>query len=243
MSKIIVATDSHSGLSPQQAKEMGVMLLPMPFYFGEECYYEEVSLTREMFFECLSAGETVSTSQPSPEDVLNFWREGLKEYDEIVYIPMSSGLSGSCHTAMMLAMDEEFENKVFVVDNGRMSTPLVRSLMDAQEMVTSYRDSTLKLQSSCVAGPTDEYLTSYEIRVLVLDFSIDHVIKNTDDIDYNGPSDSAYLQNTISYTGATTAQGYTEHVSVNKTNSADKWRINYLHTWVYIYGGWQPYNS
>ena len=167
MSKIIVATDSHSGLSPQQAKEMGVMLLPMPFYFGEECYYEEVSLTREMFFECLSAGETVSTSQPSPEDVLNFWREGLKEYDEIVYIPMSSGLSGSCHTAMMLAMDEEFENRVFVVDNGRMSTPLVRSLMDAQEMVKEglsgreikkILEDTKELVSVYIAVETLEYL-------------------------------------------------------------------------------------
>lgn len=167
MSKIIVATDSHSGLSPQQAKEMGVMLLPMPFYFGEECYYEEVSLTREMFFERLSAGETVSTSQPSPEDVLNFWREGLKEYDEIVYIPMSSGLSGSCHTAMMLAMDEKFENKVFVVDNGRMSTPLVRSLMDAQEMVKEglsgreikkILEDTKELVSVYIAVETLEYL-------------------------------------------------------------------------------------
>ena len=167
MSKIIVATDSHSGLSPQQAKQMGVMLLPMPFYFGEECYYEEVSLTREMFFERLSAGETVSTSQPSPEDVLNFWREGLKEYDEIVYIPMSSGLSGSCHTAMMSAMDEEFENKVFVVDNGRMSTPLVRSLMDAQEMVKEglsgreikkILEDTKELVSVYIAVETLEYL-------------------------------------------------------------------------------------
>lgn len=167
MSKIIVATDSHSGLSPQQAKEMGIMLLPMPFYFGEECYYEEVSLTRDVFFERLSAGETVSTAQPSPEDVLSFWREGLKEYDEIVYIPMSSGLSGSCHTAMMLAMDEEFEDKVFVVDNGRMSTPLVRSLMDAQEMakegfsgreIKKILEDTKELISVYIAVETLEYL-------------------------------------------------------------------------------------
>ena len=167
MRKIIVATDSHSGLSPQQAKEMGIMLLPMPFYFGEECYYEEVSLSRTMFFERLSAGETVSTSQPSPEDVLNFWREGLKEYDEIVYIPMSSGLSGSCHTAMMLAGDEEFEDKVFVVDNGRMSTPLVRSLMDAREMaseglsgkeIKEILEDTKELVSVYIAVETLEYL-------------------------------------------------------------------------------------
>lgn len=135
MHKILVATDSHSGLSQEMAQRMGIRVLPMPFYFGEECYYEEVSLTRATFFERLNAGETVSTSQPSPEAVMDFWREALQEYETIVYMPMSSGLSGSCHTAMALAQDDEFEGKVFVVDNGRISTPLVRSIMDALEMV------------------------------------------------------------------------------------------------------------
>ncbi|MBE5889269.1 MAG: DegV family protein [Lachnospiraceae bacterium] len=135
MHSILVATDSHSGLSPEAGKKLGVSVLPMPFFFGEECYYEEVSLTRKTFFERLNAGETVSTSQPSPEAVMEFWREGLKEYESILYVPMSSGLSGSCNTAMMLAQDEEFEGKVVVVDNGRVSTPLVRALMDALEMV------------------------------------------------------------------------------------------------------------
>lgn len=135
MQKIVVATDSHSGLTPEAGQQMGVRILPMPFYFGEECYYEEVSLTRKTFFERLTAGEDVTTSQPSPEAVMEFWREALKEYESIVYIPMSSGLSGSCHTAMVLAQDEEFEGKVFVVDNGRISTPLVRSIKDALEMV------------------------------------------------------------------------------------------------------------
>lgn len=111
------------------------MVLPMPFYFGEECYYEEVSITREEFFCRLNAGETVSTSQPSPEAVMGLWRDGLKEYETIVYIPMSSGLSGSCHTAMMLAEEEEFSDKVFVVDNGRIATPLHRSILDAMELV------------------------------------------------------------------------------------------------------------
>lgn len=135
MHSILVATDSHSGLSQEEGKKLGVRVLPMPFYFGEDCYYEEVSLSRESFFERLNAGEKVSTSQPSPEAVMDFWREGLKEYESIVYIPMSSGLSGSCNTAMALSMDDEFEGKVFVVDNGRVSTPLVRAIMDALEMV------------------------------------------------------------------------------------------------------------
>ena len=135
MHSILVATDSHSGLSQEEGKKLGVKVLPMPFYFGEECYYEEVSLTRQAFFERLNSGETVSTSQPSPEAVMEFWREGLKEYESILYIPMSSGLSGSCETAMALATDEEFLGRVYVVDNGRVSTPLVRSILDALEMV------------------------------------------------------------------------------------------------------------
>jgi len=135
MKLIGIATDSHSGITPAMAADMGIMVLPMPFYVDEECYYEEVSITRTEFFEQLNADKKVSTSQPSPEAVMEFWRDGLKEYEKIVYIPMSSGLSGSCGTAMMLAQDDEFEEKVIVVDNGRVSTPLVRAIMDAQEMV------------------------------------------------------------------------------------------------------------
>ena len=135
MKLIGIATDSHSGITPAMAAEMGVRVLPMPFFVEDECFYEEVSITRAEFFEQLNAGKKVATSQPSPEAVMEFWREGLQEYDALIYIPMSSGLSGSCGTAMMLAQDEEFEDKVFVVDNGRISTPLVRAIMDAQEMV------------------------------------------------------------------------------------------------------------
>lgn len=141
MSKIGIATDSHSGITPEMAKQMGICVLPMPFYVDEECFYEEVSITRAEFFEQLNAGKKVSTSQPSPEAVMEFWKEGLKKYDEIVYMPMSSGLSGSCATAMMLAQEDEFEGKVYVVDNGRVSTPLVRAIMDAQEMVADGFDA------------------------------------------------------------------------------------------------------
>ena len=135
MKRIGIATDSHSGITPVMAANMGVMVLPMPFFVDEECCYEEVSITRSEFFKLLNENKKVSTSQPSPEEVCEFWREGLKEYEQLIYIPMSSGLSGSCNTAMMLAQEEEFEGKVLVVDNGRVSTPLVRSVMDAQEMV------------------------------------------------------------------------------------------------------------
>jgi len=135
MKSIGIATDSHSGITPPMAKDMGIMVLPMPFYIDEECFYEEVSITRTEFFEQLKADKKVSTSQPSPEAVMEFWRDALKEYNQLVYMPMSSGLSGSCETAMMLAMDDEFVGKVFVVDNGRISVPLVRAIMDAQEMI------------------------------------------------------------------------------------------------------------
>lgn len=135
MQKIGVVTDSHGGISIQEAQRLGIKVLPMPFYFGEDCYFEGVSITREEFFERLRAGENVSTSQPSPEAVMNIWRESLKEYETILYMPISSGLSGSCDTAKMLAREEEFEGKVFVVDNGRVSTPMHRSLLDALELI------------------------------------------------------------------------------------------------------------
>ena len=141
MRKVGIATDSHSGILPEIAKQMGVKVLPMPFYGEEECYFEGVSITRDKFFEFLKEGKKVSTSQPSPEAVMEFWREGLKEYEQIVYMPLSSGLSGACHTAMALAKDEEFEDKVFVVDHGRIATPLRRSIMDALEMAEEGLDA------------------------------------------------------------------------------------------------------
>ncbi len=135
MKKVGIITDSYSGILPAVAEKLGIMVLPMPFYFEEESYYEEVSLTREDFFAQLKEGKKVSTSQPSPEDVMNIWRKGLEQYDEIVYMPLSSGLSGACNTARMLAGEDEFEGKVFVVDHGRISTPLHRMILDALELV------------------------------------------------------------------------------------------------------------
>jgi len=123
MQRIGVATDSHSGIHPKEAKKLGIMVLPMPFYIDEECFYEDVSITRDEFFQELNSGKKVSTSQPSPETVMEFWREGLKEFSEILYLPMSSGLSGACNTARVLAEESEFEGRVYVVDIGRNATP------------------------------------------------------------------------------------------------------------------------
>ena len=136
MKSIGIVTDSHGGISQEDAEQLGVKVLPMPFYFGEKCYYEGVSITREDFFKRLSEGEKVTTSQPSPESVMEIWREVLKEYDEILYMPISSGLSGSYNTAKMLAEEEEFLGRVFVVDIGRVSSPMHCSILDAIELIS-----------------------------------------------------------------------------------------------------------
>lgn len=135
MKRVGIVTDSHGGISLQEAEKLGVRVVPMPFYFGDDCYYEGVSISRKEFFERLNAGETVSTSQPSPEAVMKAWSEALTEYEKVLYMPISSGLSGSCNTARMLASEEEFEGKVYVVDNGRVATPMHRSILDALELI------------------------------------------------------------------------------------------------------------
>lgn len=135
MKKIGVVTDSHSGISQKLAEEMGITVIPMPFYVEDKCYYEEISLTRKEFFEKLKAGVKVSTSQPAPAEVTDVWDKLLKEYETIIYIPISSGLSGGCATAMLLAQEEPYKGKVFVVDNGRASTPQQCTIIDALELI------------------------------------------------------------------------------------------------------------
>ena len=119
MSKVIIMTDSNSGITQAQAKEMGVVVLPMPFYINEEMFYEDIDLSQEQFYEKLQAGGDIKTSMPLVGDVTDKWDELLKEYDEVVYIPMSSGLSSSCETAYMLSQD--YDGKVEVVNNQRIS--------------------------------------------------------------------------------------------------------------------------
>lgn len=130
-----VVTDSHSSITRTQAAQLGVRVLPMPFYCGEECYFEDVTLSRREFFERLTGGESFTTSQPSPENLMQCWDEALEEYETILYIPISSGLSGSCSFAVSLAEEEPYAGKVFVVDNGRVSTLLHRSVLDALELI------------------------------------------------------------------------------------------------------------
>lgn len=132
MSRIAVVTDSNSGITQAQAKELSVAVLPMPFMIDEKTYYEDITLTQEEFYEKLKEGADISTSQPSPESVMELWHKLLAENDELIHIPMSSGLSGSCQSAMMLANEPEFEGKVHVVNNQRISVTQRQSVMDAK---------------------------------------------------------------------------------------------------------------
>ncbi len=132
MAKIAIVTDSNSGITQNQAKELGIHVLPMPFMVNEETYFEDINLTQDEFYRMLENGDHVVTSQPSPESVMNLWNGLLKEYDEIVHIPMSSGLSGSCQSAIMLSQD--FEGKVQVVNNQRISVTQRQSALDALKL-------------------------------------------------------------------------------------------------------------
>ena len=130
--KVAIVTDSNSGITQKMAKELGVYVLPMPFMIDGYDYYEDINLTQEQFYEMLLNDCSISTSQPSPDDVMKLWDELLKDYDQIVHIPMSSGLSGSFQTARMLA--EDYEDKVFVVNNQRISVTMKQSVLDAMEL-------------------------------------------------------------------------------------------------------------
>ena len=129
--KIAVVADSNSGITQAHARELGIFVLPMPFMIDGETYLEEVDLAQEDFYRRQEAGADISTSQPSPEDVMNLWDRLLADHDQVVHIPMSSGLSGSCETALMLSGDEQYEGKVFVVDNHRISVTQEQSVKDA----------------------------------------------------------------------------------------------------------------
>lgn len=133
MQKIAIVTDSNSGITQQEAKEMGVFVLPMPFLMDEKEYFEDINLTQDGFYEKLKKDVVVSTSQPSVESIMELWDEVLKKFDALIYIPMSSGLSGTCQTAMMVA--QNYEGRVKVVDNQRISVTQKNAVQDALEMV------------------------------------------------------------------------------------------------------------
>lgn len=133
--KTAIMTDSNSGISAQESADLGVFVVPMPVIIDNEVYYEGTTIDRETFYSSLTGGKSVSTSQPSPGDVQELWEQIFRQgYDEIVYIPMSSGLSHSCQTAK--GMEKEYPGRVFVVDNHRISVPQRESVIQALELVS-----------------------------------------------------------------------------------------------------------
>lgn len=130
MSNVAIVTDSNSGITQEKGKEYGIYVLPMPFMINDETFFEDIDLTQEQFYEKLTGGAQIGTSQPSPESVMELWDKLLKDYDEIVHIPMSSGLSGSCQSAIMLAQD--YDGRVQVVNNQRISVTQRQSCLDAK---------------------------------------------------------------------------------------------------------------
>lgn len=132
MKKIAIVTDSNSGITQKQGREMGISILPMPFFIDGELFLEGITLTQEEFYNRLGQNSDISTSQPAPGDVLELWNRILKDHDEVVHIPMSSGLSGSCETAHTLSLG--YEGRVQVADNQRISVTQVQSVLDALKL-------------------------------------------------------------------------------------------------------------
>lgn len=135
MSKIIIVTDSNSGISKEEAEKIGVVVIPMPFFIEGKTYYEEISLSQDEFYQMLVAGKNISTSQPSIGKICALWDELLKEYDEIVQIPMSSGLSMTCDTATTFSQEKEYLGKVHIVNNMRISVTQRQSVYDALKLI------------------------------------------------------------------------------------------------------------
>lgn len=137
--KIAIVTDSNSGITQEEAKQLGITVLAMPFYINEQLFLEDVTLTQEEFYKKLAEDANISTSQPSPADVMETWENLLKTYEEVVHIPMSSGLSNSCQTAFVLA--REFKDKVQVVDNQRISVTQRQSVLDAMSLAAAGKNA------------------------------------------------------------------------------------------------------
>ncbi len=130
--KVAVVTDSNSGITQKQGQELGIYVIAMPFMMNGDTFYEDITLNQQEFYEKLAQGVDISTSQPSPGDIMDLWNRLLEEYDEVVHIPMSSGLSSSCETAHMLSMD--YDGKVQVVNNQRISVTQRQSVLEAKAM-------------------------------------------------------------------------------------------------------------
>ena len=164
MKKVAVVTDSNAGIRQKEAKELGIFVLPMPFTIDDQTYYEDINLTHEEFFEKQLNRAEIFTSQPVVGNVKELWDQILKDYDEIVHIPMSSGLSGSCQTAMMLA--QEYDNRVFVVDSQRISVTQKYDVIDAKRLADQGKSG----QEICDILTENKLNASIYITVNTLDY-------------------------------------------------------------------------
>ena len=165
MGKVAVVTDSNSGITQQEGKELGIYVLPMPFYINEALYLEDITLSQEEFYRHLAADADVKTTQPAPGDVTDLWDKVLQSYDELVHIPMSSGLSSSCETAAMLAQD--YDGRVQVVNNQRISVTQRRSVQDALALAAAGKSAAeIRGILEAVKFDSDIYITVDTLKYL-----------------------------------------------------------------------------
>lgn len=164
MNKVGILTDSNSGITQAQSKELGIRVVPMPFYINGELYYEDIDLTQDQFYEKLTQGGEITTSMPITGNLMDIWDEMLGEFDEIVYIPMSSGLSSSCATAKMLS--EDYDGKVVVVDNQRISVTQKLSAIEAKKLADKGRSA----QEICDLLTATKFDSTIYITVATLEY-------------------------------------------------------------------------
>lgn len=165
MGKVAIVTDSNSGITQAEGKELGIFVLPMPFYINEELYLEEITLSQEEFYRRLGEDADIKTSQPAPADVMELWDSALSAYDEVVHIPMSSGLSSSCETAVMLSAD--YDGKVQVVNNQRISVTQRQSVLDAIMLADAGKSAAeIKEILEAVKFESDIYITVDTLKYL-----------------------------------------------------------------------------
>ena len=139
MPRTAIMTDSNCGIMPEEESHYGIHILPMPIIIDGKTYFEGIDITMEEFYQKQTSGSVITTSQPSPGDVTDMWDLLLKAHDEIVFIPMSSGLSNTCQTALLLAEDELYKGRVFVVDNHRISVTQALAVLDAKALADEGR--------------------------------------------------------------------------------------------------------
>ena len=165
MGKVAIVTDSNSGITQAEGKKMGIYVLPMPFYINEELFYEDITLTQEEFYEKLAGDADIKTSQPALGDVMDMWDKALEEYDEVVHIPMSAGLSSSCETAIMLSQD--YDGKVQVVNNHRISVTQRRSVEEAKKLADAGKSAAeIKELLEAIQWDSDIYITVDTLKYL-----------------------------------------------------------------------------